>query len=146
MNNELGRIIKDRRIIKGMSQNELAKITGIDPKTISLIERGVRRKPNIDTLLKLAEVLNIADIKLLCLAGYTQKEVSEQLFGIEEKDYEYSFEFAIKGHGKLSALDLEEAKLLIEDDLHRFLSIKNVQSKNFEVICDGCNVDIEIKQ
>ncbi len=146
MDNKLGRIIKDGRIIKGMSQTDLAKITGVDTKTISLIERGVRKKPNIDTLLKLAKVLNIKDISLLILAGYTQKEVSELLFDIKEEDYEYSFEFKIKGHGKLSAIDLDEAKILIEDDLHKFLSIKNLKSENLEVTCDDCNVDITIKQ
>ena len=146
MSNELGRTIKESRLIMGMSQTDLARNTGVDTKTISLIERGIRIKPNIDTLLKLADVLNIVDIRILHLAGYTQKEVSELLFDIKEQDYEYSFKFAIKGHGKLSAENLEEAKILIEDDLHRFLSIKNIKNENLEVVCDDCNVDITIKQ
>ena len=74
MKNELGNIIKEQRMYWGLSQTELSKRTGIDIKTISLIERGVRRKPIPETLKKLSEALDIYDIDLLELAGYTEEE------------------------------------------------------------------------
>ena len=65
MNNELGNTIKKNRIRLGMSQTDLSKITGVDTKTISLIERGIRRKPTPETLIKLASVLDCVDINVI---------------------------------------------------------------------------------
>ena len=47
-----------------MSQNELAKKAEISPQFLCDIEHG-RRNPSFDTAVKLAEVLDIKDIKLL---------------------------------------------------------------------------------
>ena len=48
---EFGSIIKKERIKKGLSITELSKMTGVDIKTISFIERGFRKQPKLDTLL-----------------------------------------------------------------------------------------------
>lgn len=117
MNNELGNTIKNNRIRLGMSQTDLSKITGIDTKTISLIERGIRKRPNPDTLLKLAEVLECIDIRLLHLAGYKQEEINEILRYIEDDTYEYDFYILIKGHGITYAGDVEEARDYANEDI-----------------------------
>ncbi len=49
--------IKALRTEKGLSQQELAEILGISQKTISGYEVGVR-EPNIETLIKIAIVLD----------------------------------------------------------------------------------------
>ena len=54
--------IKERREQLGISQKELADKIGISQSFLCDIEQG-RSKPSIDTALKIAEALNIEDIK-----------------------------------------------------------------------------------
>ena len=54
--------IKERREQLGISQKELAEKVGISQSFLCDIEQA-RSKPSIDTALKIAEVLNIDDIK-----------------------------------------------------------------------------------
>ena len=54
--------VKERREELGMSQKELAEKAGISQSFLCDIEQG-RSKPSIDTALKIAEVLNISDVK-----------------------------------------------------------------------------------
>ena len=54
--------IKERREQLGISQKELAEKVGISQSFLCDIEQG-RSKPSIDTALKIAEALNIEDIK-----------------------------------------------------------------------------------
>ena len=54
--------VKERREELGMSQKELAEKAGISQSFLCYIEQG-RSKPSIDTALKIAEVLNISDVK-----------------------------------------------------------------------------------
>lgn len=54
--------IKERREELDLSQKELAEKAGISQSFLCDIEQG-RSKPSIDTALKIAEVLNIDDIK-----------------------------------------------------------------------------------
>ena len=54
--------IKERREQLGISQKELAKRAKISQSFLCDIEQG-RCKPSIDTAIKIAQVLNVADIK-----------------------------------------------------------------------------------
>ena len=54
--------IKEKREQLGISQKELAEKVGISQSFLCDIEQG-RSKPSIDTALKIAEALNIDDIK-----------------------------------------------------------------------------------
>ena len=54
--------IKERREQLGISQKELAEQVGMSQSFLCDIEQG-RSKSSIDTALKIAEVLNIGDIK-----------------------------------------------------------------------------------
>lgn len=54
--------IKERREELDMSQKELAEKADISQSFLCDIEQG-RSKPSIDTALKIAEALNIDDIK-----------------------------------------------------------------------------------
>ncbi len=60
-----------RRIrgLRGMSQQELATVTGVDPSTISQLEMG-RRAPTVYTLHALAAGLD-CEVKDLFEHGYT---------------------------------------------------------------------------
>lgn len=54
--NDLGKVIKEKRKEKALSQSELGRLTGISQETISAYEKGVR-KPSIENIEKLSCVL-----------------------------------------------------------------------------------------
>ena len=54
--------IKEKREELGISQKELAEKIGISQSFLCDIEQG-RCKPSIDTAIKIAQVLDVADIK-----------------------------------------------------------------------------------
>ena len=54
--------IKERREQLGRSQKALAEKVGMSQSFLCDIEQG-RSKPSIDTAIKIAQVLNVADIK-----------------------------------------------------------------------------------
>ena len=112
MFNELGNEIRHERMFKGLSQTELSKRTGIDVKTISLIERGIRRKPKQETIFKLSEVIDIFDLDALKKAGYTPEEIIDYLENIKgQKRYDFDFTITYKGHGMMYDYDKENAEL-----------------------------------
>ena len=116
MNNELGNEIKKSRMYRGFSQADLAILTGTDVKTISLIERGARQKPKPETIKKLAKALDLYDLDLLRLAGYTKEEQIDYMKNIRnEKRIEFDYTVLYKGHGMLYAHDKEDAELYLNE-------------------------------
>lgn len=61
--NTLAERLKKAKLIKGINQKQLSKITSLDRSTICEIERGSRDNISRDTLLKLIKVL---DKNILC--------------------------------------------------------------------------------
>ena len=53
-----GKILREFREQKGISQEQLAGSAGLDRSFISLVERGIQ-SPNLVILLKIAEVLGV---------------------------------------------------------------------------------------
>jgi transcriptional regulator with XRE-family HTH domain len=54
----LGTRIQKRRVLLGLSQSELAAISGISTRTIQLTERG-QGNPSLETLIKLIDPLGL---------------------------------------------------------------------------------------
>lgn len=69
---ELKILIESARIAKGISQRELAKLTGISRSTLNDLINGKIKKVNIDDLRKIAETLDMSLQKLLKTAGYDE--------------------------------------------------------------------------
>jgi|SRR5579884_777049 len=63
-----GRALREIRAIRGMSQERLARLAGLDPTYVSGIERGVRN-PSLTNLLKLAKTLDVELEDLAARAG-----------------------------------------------------------------------------
>lgn len=61
---KIGGIIKEARIRKGLSQNELALTTGMRQPDISMIEEG-KKNITLETLIRLCKTLDIKRIDLL---------------------------------------------------------------------------------
>ena len=70
--NELKSIIESARISKGISQRELAKLSGISRSTLNDIINGKIKKVDVDSLKKIAETLDLSLTKLLKVAGYDE--------------------------------------------------------------------------
>ena len=51
-------IIKDRRVLLNITQQDLADISGVSLRTIKAIEKG-NGNPSVDTLRKIADTLGI---------------------------------------------------------------------------------------
>lgn len=58
---KLGRLLEER----GMTQKELAELTGIRPNAISMLARGYIERLNLDHIERIANALNIANINEL---------------------------------------------------------------------------------
>lgn len=59
-----GQALREARERKGISQEQLAKMSGLDRSFISLVERGIQ-SPNVVVLLKVAEVLGVPAADLI---------------------------------------------------------------------------------
>ena len=61
----LGERVKHLRKTRGLTQEKLAELADIDPKTIIEIENARRKNPTLKTLNKIAKALNTTSISLL---------------------------------------------------------------------------------
>ena len=59
-----GRVLRELRLARGLSQEALALEAGVDRTFVSQLERGIRQ-PTLTTLWKLAGVLHIAPYELV---------------------------------------------------------------------------------
>ena len=58
-NNNFGKILKQLRIERNISQRKLGEILGVVNQTISFWESG-SREPDFDTLIKIAKYFNVS--------------------------------------------------------------------------------------
>ena len=84
-NNNLGRILKQRRVMALLTLREVATMSGVSSSHLGRIERG-ERFPSATILQKIAKPLNFEEGELLCLAGY----LSPQATGIAEEKADYN--------------------------------------------------------
>ena len=76
--NNLGEIIRERRIARELTLQELANMSGVSLSHLGRTEKG-ERFPSIDVLRKIAKPLDYGVLELLVLAGYiTPGDLAEQ--------------------------------------------------------------------
>ena len=80
MKYEIGERIKRYRIIKGMSQKELAQRLGVSVSRVSNWESGLNR-PDVDIF---AEICNVLDVKPNLILGIGQHTISDEEMQIIE--------------------------------------------------------------
>lgn len=61
--NKLGRRIRELRVEKGLTQEQLAELAGINAKFEGRIEKAIN-KPSLDTIFKLAKALDVEVVEL----------------------------------------------------------------------------------
>ncbi|WP_301003465.1 helix-turn-helix transcriptional regulator [Pseudoalteromonas sp.] len=59
-----GQVLKQLRKEKGLSQEKLAELCGLDRTYVSMLERG-KRQPTLTTIFKIGNVLHIKPYKLV---------------------------------------------------------------------------------
>lgn len=76
---ELGAYIRERRLAKGLSQDQLARLVGRTQNYISRLENAGPDYPlpDPDTLVALAHVLDVTPRYLLRIAGYEMSDEEE---------------------------------------------------------------------
>lgn len=66
---DLGRILKQRRVMVPLTRGELADVAGVSPSYVCRMERG-ERFPSGRILRKLAQPLGFSEGELFSIAGY----------------------------------------------------------------------------
>jgi transcriptional regulator with XRE-family HTH domain len=66
----IGTYIRKHREARGLSQNKLAALSGVNQSTVIRIERGDFRQPNPETLQALVSALEVPLADVWSLAGY----------------------------------------------------------------------------
>ena len=81
----LGKRIKELRVGRRVSQEELAEVMGANPKYLSSVERG-RENPTLDFLMKLAAALDaeLVDLFNFSWVSMNEKELRRQIKAIAE--------------------------------------------------------------
>lgn len=118
---EIGEIIRFRRELNGLSLKKLSSISGISDGEISKIESGERKNPGWNTLISLANALEINPIDILFQAGYvTQDHINQAQKKMEKPDGETIFRLGelFCGPGGLAVGAL---KARIEDPNYRIV-------------------------
>lgn len=100
--NELIDTVTYERMLQGLSQRDLAELTGIKQPMIARFEKA-EMMPRIDTFIKIASCLNL-DIKIVYKNEYSKlnlneefdynnKYEGEEIYGFgRTKDYEYGYQ------------------------------------------------------
>ncbi|MBS5857765.1 MAG: helix-turn-helix domain-containing protein [Clostridia bacterium] len=77
INRHIGKVCQEYRLKNNLTQNQVSELTGLEPRHISQIERGLS-KGSIDTLLKLCNAYKITSDVILydLLDENTKKSIS----------------------------------------------------------------------
>mgnify|MGYP003516965601 FL=1 len=123
---ELRNLIESARVEKGISQRELAKLTGISRSTLNDLINGKIKKVDIDDLRKIAETLDMSLQKLLKVAGY-----DEMLFYFSKDKYANKSSKDLKEMIK----NYEDSQIkLLEFDTEKRKKVSDARQKLFYTI------------
>ncbi len=76
----IGIYIRKYRTAAGMSQDKLAELCDVSSKHIGVLERG-ERSPSLETLINIANALNVSADMLLCDVLDTQVGIRQTMLG-----------------------------------------------------------------
>jgi len=90
--NKLGKFLNRSRTKKELTLKKLGETIGFSDAYISMVEKGKRKKPSYEFLLKISDVLEVDYFDLMVLAGYFEENEARQrkkiLDSISEKKTE----------------------------------------------------------
>lgn len=130
MNEELSKLIKEKRESNNLSQRELARKINIDNATLSRIEKGLVKKPDFEILFKISRELKIDLVNLLKLANYSDMEMLVKLSKIDAF-YDQTYLIEKVDESKIN-------KVLIAKNNEVFIDVRKVLNcyKNNEITAE----------
>lgn len=143
----LSSMIRNKRFEKNISQRELAMLSNIDRTTLSEIENGIRRKPKIDTLVKLSNSLGIPLATLLYSAGYNYEQIN-RIIGIDSNiknnsDYFLcEFQVALTGECIVKAKNKDKAEKRFENIINNLIVTLSEENEEFQELCDHSDIEL----
>lgn len=127
---ELKNLIESARVEKGISQRELAKLTGISRSTLNDLINGKIKKVDIDDLRKIAETLDMSLQKLLKVAGYDEMLFyfsKDKYANKSSKDLKEMIKNYEESQRNLLDFDTEKRKKVSEARKKLFYTIEHLQ-------------------
>lgn len=81
--NDLTRILRQQRVMRELTLQQLSEMSGVSSSHLGRIERG-ERFPSASVLRRLAKPLGLSEVELFSLAGYLSPQTSATVEGGEE--------------------------------------------------------------
>ena len=78
INKHIGKVCQEYRLKNNLTQNQVAELTGLEPRHISQIERGLS-KGSIDTLLKLCNAYEITPDIILSFTEFVIANIVDNI-------------------------------------------------------------------
>lgn len=125
----LGTKVRQLRKAKGLTQEALAKVVGVEPSYIGHIERGRTKSPGRDVLVRLAEALGVPVEELLAAAGYLQ---APRLDGLPDFHVYVSRKFAQTPRFRRALIQVYEQLQIIKEEEERRAREREEQRKTEE--------------
>lgn len=82
---KFGKLVRSGRKEQGLGLRQLARILDMDYSRLSRIERGERPPPDLDSVVRMAGILDLDQQELLKLAGVPQTVISKREGPLEEE-------------------------------------------------------------
>jgi len=137
--NSFGVKLKRARINAGKTQLELAKESGIDRATISLIENG-HENPRTDTVLKLAKVLNVSP----SILWQTECEEEENTINRDSSLIYESLEKNELHPGLKELLSDERSRLMLGINSEEEVMLKSIRTRSNSPLGKDFFIDVLI--
>ena len=75
---KFGTLLRQHRLVAGLTQEALAERAGLSPRGVQLLERGLRATPRAETLRLLADALDLDEAARAALVAATRPELATQ--------------------------------------------------------------------
>lgn len=125
--NKLKNLIETTREYRGISQRELAKVSGISRSTLNDLINGKIKKINLDDLVKISETLNLSLESLLVACGFDKvikNLTADKYVGMVSKDLRKLLDEYQQSEIDLLDWDAEKQKVSVKV-IRKLFTIRN---------------------
>ncbi len=165
---EIGNVIKERRVLKGMTQEELAQALSVTPQAVSRWEIGISY-PDIAMVPEIVRVLGVSADSLLGCGDFDKKEKppaapsatvqdKDRVLNQSQVDSIFDYVPPLKNEGEKMVLVVDDSdfmRMMLTDILskngHRILQYKSgeecldrLKDKTGDINADVCILDIKM--
>lgn len=111
-----GSLVRDLRRQRSLPLKEIAVATGVSISYLSRLERGERRPPSPEVVVRMAKILGSDPLTLLTAAGYLEATTLREVglpYGLDREEWQTAL-------STLSPEDWEDVQVLIRAKLARY--------------------------